>query len=92
METTFAVIAVLPNLDGNGKILLLSGITMEATEAAGELMTSAGFPSMMAKLLPGGGANGERPWFELLIKSTSMAGASRSAEIVAHRTYATFRN
>ena len=69
-----ATISMVPNLSHNGTVLLLNGITMEATEAAGEFAISREFPTVLTKAL--GSAPGEKlPYFEILLKAASMAGA-----------------
>ena len=63
---TYADIALLPNLENSGAILILSGITMEGSEAAGELVAAKGFSQQLARML-GPQAVRDR-YFEILQK------------------------
>jgi hypothetical protein len=83
-QESYATISMVPNLSHNGTVLLLNGITMEATEAAGEFAISREFPTVLTKAL--GSAPGEKlPYFEILLKAASMAGAPHKVEILASR-------
>jgi hypothetical protein len=79
----YAEIAVLPNLGNKGSVLILSGIAMESSEAAGELVVSRDFSQQLARLI-GMQAVRDR-YFEILLKTRSVAGAARSSQIVAYR-------
>ena len=80
---TYADIALLPNLGNSGSVLILSGITSEASEAAGELVSAKGFSQQLARML-GTQAVRDR-YFEIILKTTAVAGASRSSQIVTYR-------
>jgi hypothetical protein len=83
-QESYATISMVPNLSHNGTVLLLNGITMEATEAAGEFAMARDFPAVLTKAL--GSAPGEKlPYFEILLKAASMAGAPHKVGIVASR-------
>ena len=84
-QESYATISLVPNLSHNGTVLLLlNGITMEATEAAGEFAMARDFPAVLTKAL--GSAPGEKlPYFEILLKAASMAGAPHKVGIVASR-------
>ena len=81
----YADIALLPNLSNSGSVLILNGITMEASEAAGEIIMSRDFRSQLEKIRA---ANDQpaSPYFEVLIKSTAVAGAARDTKLVAYRS------
>lgn len=82
-EETYADIAFLPNLENTGSVLILSGITMEASEAAGELVTSSAFSKELEWLF---GPRGMKDrYFEILLKTRTVAGAARNSQIVTHR-------
>jgi len=72
---TYADIALLPNLAGNGYVLILAGIEMAATEAAGELVASRDFPDVLAGLLRSKGQSSEKV----------VGGAAEGSKIVAYR-------
>jgi hypothetical protein len=84
-QDTYADIAILPNLGGAGYVLMLSGIDMAATEAAGELVTSPDFPAELDKLLKS--RTGQRPasYIEILLEAKATAGTSEGSRIVAYR-------
>jgi hypothetical protein len=82
-EETYADIALLPNLENTGSVLILSGITMAASEAAGDLVASSGFSGELSRLLGRDAARNR--YFELLLKTRTIAGAARNSQIVAYR-------
>ena len=79
----YADIALLPNLGNSGSVLILSGITMESSEAAGELVASKDFSRQLARML-GPQAVRDR-YFEIVLKTRAVAGAARSSQIVTYR-------
>jgi len=81
---TYSVIAYVPNLSRNGTVLLIAGATGEGTEAAGESITNPEFSLRMLKQI--GALSGDRvPYFEVLLKSGTIGGTPKNAEIVAYR-------
>ena len=84
-QQTYADIALLPNTSGNGVVLVLSGIDMEATEAAGELVTSPDFPAVLAGLLKSRAGQPPASYIEILLQAKAMAGTTQSSRIVAYR-------
>lgn len=85
---TYAVVSLVPNLGRTGTVLILAGATMEGTEAAGELVTNG---ELFLRLLRTMGIrdNPDRvPYFEVLLKTSSTAGAPRDSEVVAYRILA----
>jgi hypothetical protein len=80
---TFALIAFLPNLSGNGHLLLLQGLDVAGTQAAAEALFH---PAAMAPILqratrPDGSI---RP-FEILVRSTSINWNSTDSQVIASR-------
>jgi hypothetical protein len=84
LHENYATISLVPNLSHNGSVLMLNGVTMEATEAAGEYSISREFTSTLEKLL-GKRAGGKLPFFEILIKARSVDGAPHHVELVSWR-------
>jgi hypothetical protein len=80
----FSFVALVPNLTYSGYVLIIAGTTMEGTEAAGEYMTNPTFCSRLLKTL-GFQANSKLRPFEVLLKSSTMAGSSKDSEIIAYR-------
>ena len=80
---SYADLALLPNLGNNGSVLLLSGISMADTEAAGELLTRKESWKELSRIL--GLPTLRDGYFELLVKTRVVAGAAGSAKIVSFR-------
>jgi len=82
---SYADIAFLPNLANTGSVLLLSGIAMVDTEAAGEFLTGNEPWKRLTQVLgPGTARDG---YFEILLKSRGVAGSAGTAQVVAHRIF-----
>jgi hypothetical protein len=77
-EETYADIVLLPNLENTGYVLILSGITMAASEAAGDLVASSSFSGEISHLLGRDAARNR--YFELLLKTRTIAGAARNSQ------------
>ncbi len=82
---TYADIALLPNLGGTGSVLILSGLDMAGTEAAGELVASPEFSDLLTKMLGPRGGPEPPPYIEMLMQAKVVAGATQSPKIVAYR-------
>lgn len=79
---TYAVVAFLPNLKGTGHILMLEGIMMEGTEAAGEFAMSRDFAKLLGQKF-GAIQAGKIPRFEILLKVQAVSGAPSKVEAIA---------
>jgi len=81
---SYAIVAMAPNLRHNGSVLIIAGSTAESTEAAGEFImnssTSSGFLNGLMKR-----NKNKLPYFEVLLRSGTLAGIAKNAEIVADR-------
>jgi hypothetical protein len=80
---TYADIALLPNLGDSGSVLILSGITMEGAEAAGELVAGKDFSRELTRMI--GPQAVRESYFEILLKTRAVAGAARNSQIVTYR-------
>ncbi len=83
-EVSYAVAALRPNLEGSGHVLILEGLDMEGTEAAGEFVCN---PEKFSALLRATGTTREavlKP-FEALIKLRAIPGGYEALELVAFR-------
>ncbi len=81
-----ARIAILDNLTSTGFVLTISGVTMEATEGAGEFLLRP--DSMVAVAQALGLRPGERlPRCEIVLQTNALQGTARSARIVADRRH-----
>jgi hypothetical protein len=83
VHETYAVIAYVPNLSGNGHMLLIQGLDVAGTQAAAETLfrKDALAPILRAAALPGGGLRS----FEILLQSTSIESNSANTQIIASR-------
>ena len=83
-DETYSVIAFVPNLTRNGSVLMIAGATGDGTEAAGEFITHPEFSRTMLHAI--GAVEADRlQYFEVLLKSGTIAGTPKNAEVVAYR-------
>jgi hypothetical protein len=78
----YAIIAFLANPNQSGHVLLLGGSNAEATEAAGKLAVNLDLLSRTLKKY-GIDPNGPPHHFEILLRVDTMAGSSKTFEIIA---------
>lgn len=79
----YCVVSYLPNPEHTGVALLIEGTDAEATEAAGDFLLSEEQLSNFRKMLH---AN-NFPYFEVLLKVSSVRGTPLTATIAAYRVY-----
>lgn len=79
----YCVVAFLPNPEHNGIVLLIEGTNSEATEAAGDFLLSEDQLSNFKKALH----VKTFPYFEALLKVSSVRGTPLTATVDAYRTY-----
>jgi hypothetical protein len=81
---SYAVAAMLPGPTDRSNVLIIEGLSMEGTEAAGEFVTN---PKRFATLLQRIGQKGDKPIkpFEVLLGLTAVAGGYADPELVAYR-------
>lgn len=80
----YCLVAFLHNAAHTGNVLILAGTEMEGTEAGGEFVLSEQWLSRLRNetgLKP----DAEFPHFEVLLRTTRVAGASLRFELVTHR-------
>lgn len=82
-QSTYGVIAYLPNLSGTGRVLLVEGINMAGTQAAGEFLLDAS--AMLPVLRHAMNSQGELGSFEVLLQTNSIAANSSQAKILSER-------
>jgi hypothetical protein len=82
---TFALIDFLPNLSGNGHLLLLQGLDVAGTQAAAEALFHplAIAPVLRRATRP----DGSLRFFEILLRSTSIDSSSTGTHVIASRIY-----
>jgi len=83
-DETYSVISFVPNLSHNGNVLMIAGATGDGTEAAGEFITHPEFSRTMLKTI-GAMEDDHVEYFEVLLKSGTIAGTPKNAEVVAYR-------
>jgi hypothetical protein len=81
---SFSCVAFVPNLAHTGYVFIIAGTTTEATQASGEYMMDFDSSSALLKTL-GFGPKSKPQMFEVLLKSSTMAGSWKDSEIVAYR-------
>jgi hypothetical protein len=81
---SYAIVAMVPNLRHNGSVLMIAGSTAESTEAAGEFIMNGSTSTALLNGLMKRNKN-RMPYFEVLLRSSTMAGIAKNAEIVADR-------
>jgi hypothetical protein len=82
---TFALIAFLPNLDGNGRLLLLQGLDVAGTQAAAEALFHPGAIASILKQATR--PDGSLRCFEILLRSTSIESNATGTSVVGSRIY-----
>lgn len=82
---TYAVVALVPNLNNTGWVLIVEGMTMAGTQAATDVLFNRDeMLPVLEKAEAGGGTL--RP-FELLIETRSFGSNAPQASIIASRIY-----
>lgn len=82
-HNTYGTIAYLPNLNGTGHVLLIGGLNMAGTQAAGEFVLD---PALMQQTLRHAKApNGTIRPFEILIATSNIAANASRPHVVSER-------
>jgi hypothetical protein len=82
-QRTYGVIAFVPNLDGTGHVLIVEGINMAGTQAAGELLLSS--EKIAPVLKRAMKAGGEIRPFEVLLETENIAANSSQSQVISER-------
>ena len=82
---TFALIGFLPNLSGNGHLLVLEGLDVAGTQAAAEMLLhpSSIDPILQRATRPDGSLRN----FEVLLGATSIDSSAMETRVIASRIY-----
>jgi hypothetical protein len=82
----YSTVASLPNLSGNGRVLILMGTRSEGTAAAAEAVTT---PGILQSILAAAGYSGTGavPYFEALLESRVIGDSTTPPELVTVRTH-----
>jgi hypothetical protein len=82
---TFALISCLPNLEGNGRLLVLQGLDVAGTQAAGEaLFHPRAIASILRRAMRRDGTLG---YFEVLLRATSIESNATGTQVIGSRIY-----
>lgn len=81
----YATIALVPNNNGRGDVLILQGLRQEGTEAVGELLENSDDRNQLEKALRARNGGDAPEYFEALIRTRAIAGAPLSISIVSTR-------
>ena len=80
---TFATVSYLPNLGGNGRLLLLQGLDVAGTQAAAETLFR---DDVLAPILRRAKRrDGSLRFFEVLLRSTSIQSSATETQVIAVR-------
>jgi hypothetical protein len=82
---TYADIALLPNLAGTGYVLILAGLDMAATEAAGDLVASQEFPDLLNRIMRSRSSQPPASYFEILVQQKAVGGTAEGSKIMGYR-------
>jgi len=84
VHRVYGLVALRPNVQGSGYVLLLEGTSMAGTESAADFVFDD------SRLLPFLASiqqkDGSLPYFELLLQSNNMNGSASGSEILSYRT------
>lgn len=81
-RSTYGVIAVTPNLDGTGHVLLIEGINMAGTEAAADYLFSDASAPLLSQIFD---SKGNMLPFEVLLKTSNIGANAPRPLIVSQR-------
>jgi hypothetical protein len=81
-RSTFGLIAVTPNLDGTGHVLLIEGINMAGTEAAADYLFSDASAELMSRVV---NAKGGILPFEVLLETSNIDANAPRPQIISQR-------
>jgi hypothetical protein len=82
-RTVYATVAFLPNLNNSGNVLIIAGTSSGAQEIAAEFVTNEKLFNALAERLRQG--NERLPYFEVLIRTITLAGIAQEPEVIAYR-------
>lgn len=81
-RSTFGVIAVTPNLDGTGHVLLIEGINMVGTEAAADYLFSDASSALLSQIFD---SKGNMLPFEVLLETSNIGANAPRPQIISQR-------
>ena len=85
LKRVYGVIALLPNLAGDGNVLIVEGTSMAGVEAAWDFVSDD--EMLLPVLRRMKKANGSLPYFEILVSTENMGASASKANLVAYVTH-----
>lgn len=82
---TYGLIAYVPNLENTGHILVVEGVNMAGTQAAGDFLFSP--EQMQPTLERARDTEGNLQSFEILLETTSIGSAASRSRVVSERVH-----
>lgn len=84
-HTVYGLAALLPNVGGAGKVLILEGTSMAGTESAADFVFDhSRLTQFLSKIQ---GPDGTIPYFEVLLQSSNVDGNASQSQILGFRTF-----
>jgi hypothetical protein len=80
-QESYALIAVLPNVNHTGRVLLVEGLSMEGTDAAGQFLLDPASSKDLARRVIAQLGSIDQP-FEALLRLTPVAGGSANISLL----------
>jgi hypothetical protein len=80
----YAIVSLIPNLGGNGRVMIIAGTTSEATEAAGEYALDPATPAALRGRFHLRDLR-QIETFELLLRTNAIGGTAQGATLLADR-------
>jgi hypothetical protein len=80
---TYAVLAFIPSLDGTGNVIVVEGLNMAGTQAAGDFLLND--RTIIPILQKAKRADGTIKPFELLLETSSVGANAPEAKVIAER-------
>lgn len=81
---SYGIVALLPNMNGSGKVLLIEGLNMEGTDAAGELVLNPHSCGVLIEHLRQQ-VGFPNQFFESLVRLTPVNGSSANTQLLSVR-------
>jgi hypothetical protein len=82
-RTVYASVAFLPNLNNGGNVLIIAGNSSGSQDVAAEFVTNEKLLNAFTDKIRQGGDR--LPYFEILIRTITLAGVAQKPEVMAYR-------
>jgi hypothetical protein len=85
LNLAYALVSCVPNLSGDGHVLLIQGTGMAGTQAAADFVLDNN--SLSDLLWKSHAQDTSLPNFEILLQTSNLSGSSPNAQVIAYRVY-----